>query len=262
MAARAIWKGNLKLGLTTVPVDLYSAVVDKTVHFHILEARTKSRIKQHMVNPESNEEVPNDQIKRAYQVEPGIFVVLTDEELEKLQPKPSRDISIDMRRFVEKEAIPPLYFERGYYLTPGAETEKAYRLLARTMEESGRVGIGIFVMRGKEYLVAITAQNGILGAQTLRFADEIRSPGDIGLPKKRKPRTAAVSKFEKLIAGHSEKQLSDRALKDEQTDRLLKLVKSKQKRGKDIVETEERSSDDGNVVDIMAVLKKSLAARR
>jgi DNA end-binding protein Ku len=130
------------------------------------------------------------------------------------------------------------------------------------MEESGRVGIGTFVMRGKEYLVAITAENGILRAQTLRFADEIRSPEGIGLPKKKKTPKAAVTKFEKLIAKHSEKRLSTKELKDEQTDRVLRLVKSKQSRGKDIVETEEKSSDDGKVVDIMDVLKKSLAAKR
>ena len=103
MAARAIWKGKLKLGTTSVPVDLYSAVVDKTVHFHILEERTQSRVKQHMVNPETNEEIPNDEIQKGYQVEPGTFVILSDEELEKLQPEPSRDIEIT--RFVPPEHI-------------------------------------------------------------------------------------------------------------------------------------------------------------
>jgi DNA end-binding protein Ku len=190
----------------------------------------------------------------------GKYVVVTDDELERLAPDRSRDI--DMRRFVDQQAIPPIYFERGYYLTPGGETEKAYRLLAKTMEDSGRVGIGTFVMRGKEYLVAITAENGILRAQTLRFSDEIRSPADIGLPKKKKSTKAAVTKFEKLIAKYSKTQLSPRELKDEQTERVLKLVKSKRARGKDIVEAEEESGGDGEVIDIMDVLKKSLAARR
>ena len=256
---RPLWSGTITFGLVSVPVDMYPAIQSDRAPLRMLSPDGVP-LNRRYYSEDSGKDLQDDQMIRGYEISKGEYVVVTDEELEKLSPHKSRDI--DMRRFVEKEAIPPLYFERGYYLTPGAETEKAYRLLARTMEESGRVGIGTFVMRGKEYLVAITAQNGILGAQTLRFADEIRSAGDIGLPKKRKPRTAAVSKFEKLIAGHSEKQLSDRALKDEQTDRLLKLVKSKQKRGKDIVETEERSSDDGNVVDIMAVLKKSLAARR
>jgi DNA end-binding protein Ku len=209
---------------------------------------------------ESGRDLDDDQMIRGYEIEKGEYVVVTDEELERLAPDKSRDI--DMRRFVDQQAISPIFFERGYYLTPGGDTERAYRLLAKTMEESGRVGVGTFVMRGKEYLVAITAENGILRAQTLRCADEIRSPEDIGLPKKKKTPKAVVTKFEKLIAKHSEKQLSTKELKDEQTDRVLRLVKSKQSRGKDIVETEEKSSDDGKVVDIMDVLKKSLAAKR
>lgn len=209
---------------------------------------------------ETGRELDDDQMTRGYEIDKGEYVVVTDEELEKLAPDKSRDI--DMRRFVDEQTIPPIYFERGYYLTPGGETEKAYRLLARIMEDSGRVGIGTFVMRGKEYAVAITAENGILRAQTLRFGDEIRSPKDVGLPEKKKPPKTTVSKFEKLIGKHSENQLSTRELKDEQTDRVLKLVKSKHSRKKDIVEVDEKSSDDGKVVDIMDVLKKSLAAKR
>ncbi len=209
---------------------------------------------------DTGRDLDDDQMIRGYEFEKGEYVVVTDEELDKLAPHKSRDI--DMRRFVDEATIPPLFFERGYYLTPGGETEKAYRLLATTMEESGRAGIGTFVMRGKEYLVAIKAENGILRAQTLRFADEIRSPADIGLPKKKKPSKATVTKFEKLIAKHSARQVSPRELNDDQTDRILKLVKSKQSRSKDVVETEESPSRESNVVDIMDVLKKSLAARR
>ena len=209
---------------------------------------------------ETGKDLDDDHMIRGYEIEKDEYVIITDDELEKLAPKKSRDI--DMRRFVDAATIPPLYFERAYFLTPGAETEKAYRLLARTMEDSGRAGIGTFVMRGKEYLVAITAENGILMAQTLRFSDEIRSPGEIGLPKEKKVAKAAVTKFEKLIARKSEKQLSTKELTDERTARVLKLVKSKKSRGKDVVETEVESRTDGNVVDIMDVLKKSMAAKR
>ena len=94
MAARAIWKGVLKLGAARVPVNLFSAVVDRTVHLHILEKRTKSRVKQHMVDPTTGKEVPSDEIRKAYEVEPGTFVMLTDEDLESLEPEPSRDIEL------------------------------------------------------------------------------------------------------------------------------------------------------------------------
>lgn len=209
---------------------------------------------------ETGRDLEDEQMTRGYEIKKGDYVVVSDEELEKLAPDKSRDI--DMRRFVDAATIPPIYFERGYYLTPGGDTEKAYRLLARIMEDRGRVGLGTFVMRGKEYPVAITAENGILRAQTLRFGDEIRSPKDVGLPKKKKPPKATVTKFEKLIARHSENQLSTKELKDEQTERVLKLVKSKHSRKKDVVKTEEKFSDDGKVIDIMEVLKKSLAANR
>jgi DNA end-binding protein Ku len=209
---------------------------------------------------ETGRDLDDDQMIRGYETEKGKYVVVTDEELEKLAPEKSRDI--DLRRFVDQNEIPPMYFERGYYLTPARGTEKAYRLLAKIMEESGRVGIGTFVMRGKEYLVAITSENGILVAQTLRFPDEIRSPADVGLPKKKKVPKAELTKFERFIASHSENRLSEKELKDEQTDRMLKLVKSKKSRGKDIVESDAESTDEGNVVDIMDVLKKSLAAGR
>ena len=211
-------------------------------------------------SPETGRDLDDDKMTRGYEIEKGEYVVVTDDELEKLAPKKSRDI--DMRRFVDEKTIPPLYFERAYFLTPGGETEKAYRLLAKTMEDSGRAGIGTFVMRGKEYLVAITAENGILRAQTLRFADEVRSPGDIGLAKEKKPSKPAVTKFKKLIAGRSKKELSTKELKDTRTERILKLVKAKKSRRKDIVKSDVETGQDGNVVDIMEVLKKSLAARR
>ena len=121
MAARAIWKGKLKLGSTAIPVALYSAVVDQTVHFHILDGRTKSRIKQHMVDPETNKEVANEEIQRGYQVEPGIFVILTAEELEKFEPEPSRDIEIT--RFISPEQVSSQWYDRPYYVGPDGDAE-------------------------------------------------------------------------------------------------------------------------------------------
>jgi DNA end-binding protein Ku len=243
----------------SVPVDMYPANRRERASLRMLSPKGVP-LNRRYYSEETGRDLDDDQMIRGYETEKGQYVVVTDEELEKLAPEKSRDI--DLRRFVEQNEIPPIYFERGYYLTPARGTEKAYRLLAKIMEESGRVGIGTFVMRGKEYLVAINSENGILVAQTLRFPDEIRSPADVGLPKKKKVPKAAATKFERFIASHSENKLSDTELKDEQTDRLLKLVKAKKTRGKDVVETDIESTDDGNVVDIMDVLKKSLAAGR
>lgn len=201
-----------------------------------------------------------DEMVRGYEIEKGKYVVVTDEELERLAPDKTRDI--DLKRFVPEDAIPPVYFERGYFLTPAAGSEKAYKLLAETMEKEGKAGLATFVMRGKEYLVAIFAEHGILRAETMRFPDELRSPADIGLPKKKKGPPAMVRKFEKLISNKSKKQLSARKLEDEQTERLLKLVKKKSAQRKNVVEVETDKRDEGNVIDLMAVLKKSLAGKR
>ena len=211
----------------------------------------------------SGRDLDADEIVRGYEIDKGKYVVITDDELERLAPEKTRDI--DLKRFVPQESIPPVYFERGYFLTPAADSEKAYKLLAQTMEKEGKAGLATFVMRGKEYLVAIFAENDILRAETMRFPDELRTPAEVGLPKKPKIPKSTVTKFEKLISSKSKKQLSPRKLEDEQTERLLKLVKKKSAQRKNIVEVDTDEQDDreqAKVVDLVAILKKSLAGKR
>ena len=205
-------------------------------------------------------DLDDEHMVRGYEVDKDKYVIVTDEELERLAPEQSRDI--DLRRFVELQSIPPLYFDRSYFLAPSAGSEKAYKLLAETMQKSDLAGIATFVMRGKEYLVAIFPENGILRAETMRFADEIRSPKEVGLPEKKKLPAATVKKFETLIKKNSDKHLSLKELKDEKTAALLKLVEKKRKQHKDIVEVEVPERDQGKVIDLMEVLKKSLAGKR
>ena len=137
MAARAIWKGELKVGTAKVPVKLYSAVVDRTVHFHILD-KHKMRVKQHMVTPDSGDEVATAEIQKGYEIEPGRFVVVTDEELAKLEPKASRDIQVT--EFVPTEAISQQWYERPYYLGPDGD-EKSYFALAEALNNRDREGV-------------------------------------------------------------------------------------------------------------------------
>jgi len=106
MAARAIWKGELKLNSTKVPVKVYSAVKDQTVRFHVLDEHSRTRVKQHMINPDSGDEVANEEIQKGFEVEPGTFVILEQKELESLEPKASREIEV--KRFLPPAAIPPL----------------------------------------------------------------------------------------------------------------------------------------------------------
>jgi DNA end-binding protein Ku len=209
---------------------------------------------------DSGKDLDVDEVVRGYELDKNKFVIVTDEELERLAPEKTRDI--DLKQFVPADSIPPIYFERGYFLVPAAGSQKAYKLLAETMEQSDLAGIATFVMRGKEYLVAIFSDNGILRAETMRFADELRSPKEIGLPEKKTAPKATVNKFEKLISGKKKKQFSPTKLADKQTDSLLKLVKKKQANRKNVVKVEEEAESDHNVVDLVKILKQSLGGKK
>jgi len=209
----------------------------------------------------SGKDLDADEVVRGYEIDKDKFVIVTDEELERLAPDKTRDI--DLKQFVPAASIPPLYFERGYFLTPAAGSQKAYKLLAETMAKNQLAGIATFVMRGKEYLVAIFSDKGVLRAETMRFADELRSPADIGLPKKKDaPSKATVHKFEKLITTRSKKQFSPSKLEDKQTDSLLKLVKKKQANRANVVKVEEEADTDHKVVDLVKILKQSLGGKK
>ncbi|HUS12570.1 MAG TPA: Ku protein [Pyrinomonadaceae bacterium] len=255
---RPFWSGTLTFGLVSVPVNLFPANRSSRAPLRMLSPEGEPLARKYY-SEKTERDLDADQMVRGYEIQKGKYVVVTDEELERLAPEKTRDI--DLKRFVPQESIPPVYFERGYFLTPDAGSEKAYKLLAETMEKEGKAGLATFVMRGKEYLVSIFAEHGILRAETMRFSDELRSPADVDLSKKKKVPPAMVRKFEKLISNKSKKQLSARKLEDEQTERLLKLVKKKSAHRKNVVEIETDEREQGKVIDLMAVLKKSLAGK-
>ncbi len=256
-AVRPFWSGTLTFGLVSVPVNLFPANKGSRQSLRMLSPEGVPLARKYY-SQKTNRDLDADEMIRGYEIEKDKYVAVTDEELERLAPEKTRDI--DLKRFVPAESIPPIHFDRGYFLTPDANSEKAYRLLAETMEKGGQAGIATFVMRGKEYLVAIFSEHGILRAETMRFADELRSPKEIGLPKKKKVLRATVQKFEKLVSSKSKKQLSLKRLSDESTERLLKLVKKKQSRSRNIVEIE-GEREEGKVIDLVEVLKKSLAGK-
>lgn len=258
-STRPFWSGTLTFGLVSVPVDLYPGTRTNRAPLRMLGPNGEPLSRRYF-SQKTEKDLEDDEMIRGYEFDKEKYVPVTDEELERLAPESSRDI--DLRRFVELQSIPPLYFERSYFLVPSAGSEKAYRLLSATMEKESLAGIATFVMRGKENLVTIFPENGIMRAETMRFPDEIRSVKEIDLPEKKKVPAATVKKFEKLIAKHSDKRLSLKELKDEKTAQLLKLVEKKRKQHKDVVEVEETERDEGKVVDLMEVLKKSLARKR
>jgi DNA end-binding protein Ku len=225
MAARAIWKGNLKLNSTKVPVKLYSAVQDHTVRFHILEDKSKTRVKQHMVEPDSGKEITNDQIQKAFEVEPGTFVILDEKELQKLEPEASREIEIT--QFVPPTEIPPEYFDRPYYLGPDGD-ESAYFALAEALHNKGREGVARWVMRKQPYVGALRAEDDHLMLFTLRNAEEVLSAKDLPRPSGRAPdkkELAMATQLVELLKG----EFDPKEFKDEYRGRVMEFVEKKAK---------------------------------
>jgi DNA end-binding protein Ku len=256
---RPFWSGTLTFGLVSVPVSLFPATRSNRTSLRMLGPDGQPLSRKYYAE-KTGKDLDADEVVRGFEVDKEKYIIVTDEELERLAPEKTRDI--DLKQFVPAESIPPIYFERGYFLTPAAGSQKAYKLLAETMDKSGLAGIATFVMRGKEYLVAIFSDKGILRAETMRFADELRSPSDVGLPKKTEPSKATVTKFEKLIANKSKKQFTPTKLADKQSDSLLKLVKKKEKKRENVVKVEEEVDTDRKVVDLVKILKQSLGGKK
>ncbi len=261
LRARAFWSGTITFGLVSIPVNLFPGVRSQRAALRML-ADDGTPLQRRFFCEKQKREVSRDEIVRGYEATKGKFVVVSDDELEALEPKKSRDI--DLRRFVPADDIDPLFFERSYFLAPAGETTKAYRLLAETMEKTGRAGIATFVMRDKEYLVAIISEDGLLRADTMRFADEVRTPESVGLPAKSKVKAPDVARMRKLIKTHSSAKLSVTELVDEYSERLRKLVARKEKKDEDVYELPEDFQDDEGddedvqVIDLVEVLKRSL----
>jgi len=225
MAARAIWKGSLKLNSTRVPVKLYAAAQDRTVHFHVLEQRTRMRVKQHMVDPETGKEVPADEIQKGYEVEPGTFVILTDEELERLEPKPSRDIEIT--EFVNPSQINHQWFDRPYYLGPDGDS-KDYFALVEALKATKKEGLAHWVMRDKAYAGALRAEGDYLMLFTLRHAEEVLSVEDLPKPEGRAMDRKEVNMARQLVE-MLEGDFHAEDFRDEYRDRVMEFIEQKAK---------------------------------
>ena len=252
---RPVWLGTVSFGLVSVPVVLLSAHRPKKIALHMVSTDGHPLSRRYFRADTTHQLAPDD-IVRGYEVKKGKFVTIEDDELERLAPEKTRDI--DLRVFVPADEIDPIYFERAYYLAPDGGNTKAYKLLARVMEESGRAGIATFVMREKEYLAAILAEKGILRVETLRFANEVRSPKYVGLPRPAKPKPADVKRVESAIKRLARASVDKRELVDPSIHRMEKLAKKKARAGDDVVKVTVPEQDAGKVVDLVERLRESL----
>jgi DNA end-binding protein Ku len=255
---RPFWSGVIAFGLVSVPVSLFPANGGSRLSLRMVD-KTGTFLRRQYFCEQEDIALEPDEIARGYEVERDQYVVVEDEELEALAPKKSQEI--DLSRFVAVSEINPIHFDRAYFLVPDKGATKAYRLLARSMEEEQRAGIATFVMRGKEYLVSIIAQQGILRAETMRFNDEIRTPQDIGLPEPAEADSKLVKAFQEVIEAHDRKALNRDDLTDVHSEKLREYAEAKYRSGRDVIAPASDETDEGeesNVVDLMKVLEQRL----
>ncbi len=257
--ARAIWSGSISFGLLNVPVRLYSAVARRGIALREIRESDGARIRHRRVAEGSEEEVPYEKIVKAYEITPQRYVALSKEELASLDPEKSR--AIEVQDFVDLDEIDPIYFDSPYYLGPAAGAEKAYSLLARAMQASGKVAIARFVFRNKEHLAAIRPAQGALTLTTMRFADEVVAPAELedALPAEA-PRLAKreLEMAEKLIDSLTT-DFDPTAYRDEYREQLLAMIEEKAA-GKELVAATQAEREPTKAPDLMAALEQSIAA--
>jgi DNA end-binding protein Ku len=258
---RPIWSGAISFGLVNVPVKLFSAVNRKTVHFNQIDSRTGSRIKYNKVSAADGSEVPGEAIVKGYELPSGQYVLVDDAELGSLDPEANR--TIDIEEFVELDQIDPIFYDNAYYVAPDKATIKPYALLARAMEETGKIGVARFVMRSKQYLCAVRPKDGKLMLSTMVYADEVNDPAEIA--EFEAVESAEVSAKELTMAKQLVESLASEfnpaQFEDTYRNKVLDLIERKAAGETGLVEVPDIEPGD-KVVDLMAALEASVAAAK
>jgi len=247
-----MWKGAISFGLVSVPVGLYTATEEKSLHFNQLHDEDFGRIKYQRVCSKCGEMVDFEHIVKGYEYEKDKYVVLTDEDFDAVPVESSK--AIDIVQFVDLADIDPIYFQKSYYLVPEETGLKAYTLLRRAMEEDGRVAIAKVAFREKEHLAALRFKDNVFVLETMFWPDEIRAADFEILDKKVQIRDQEVQMAKSLIDNLTEAFKPD-AFKDEYRDALLDIVEKKVS-GEEIEVVPE--PEPTKVVDLMEALKASV----
>jgi DNA end-binding protein Ku len=250
---RAIWSGSISFGLVNVPVRMYSAISEHKLHFHFVHEPDQSPIGYQKICKLEDKPVPDDEIVKAFEFEPGEYVFMEDEDFEAARTEGYK--TIEITDFVPYEQVDPIYFARTYYLGPEEGGEKVYSLLLRALEDSGLTGISKFVMRDRQYLGALRPRNGLIALEQMYFADEVRSTGEV------KPEETSVSKEELAMA----QQLIDnfagdfepKKYKDSYRDALCDIIRAK-RAGKEVHHAAEAQEEAPP--DLLEALRASIEA--
>ena len=266
--ARPIWNGTISFGLLNVPVQLYSGEKTVDLHLRMLDSRDQSPIRYERINSETGEEVPWKDVVKAFEYSKGSYVVIDEDALRKARPESTETVEIEA--FVERASIDPRYFEKPYYLVPGKKAEKGYVLLREILQKSGRVGIAKVVIRTRQYLAALMPEGSALILNLMRFPQELVEADEFTLPggslTKYRITPKEVQMAEALVDSMSTKW-NPTDYKDDFRQTLRKIVDAQvaKKRGKKVSAVEEKvkahPEETTNVVDFMALLKKSLEGK-
>lgn len=259
--ARSIWTGALSVGLVNVPVKLFSAVEDRSVHFHQFQEGTDERIRYRRVAESSGEEVPLERIVNGYEVRKGQYVMVTPDELESVEPERSR--AIELEDFVDLDDIDPIYFQRTYYAAPADDSAvKPFVLLHRAMTDANRAGIARFVMRQKQHLAAVRPGEEVLLVETMHFADEVRDPARLDEVQSLRQQVRTADRERRMATQLIETLTTDwdpTRYPDTHRERVLELIEAKA-RGEEVVT--ERPQEPAKVVDLMGALEESMREAR
>ena len=246
---------TISFGLVSVPVRMYSAIEEHTLHFNYVHAPDGSRIGYEKICKAEDKPVPDDEIVKAFEYEQGEWVYMTDEDFEAAAAENHR--TIDIRAFVPREDIDPVFFERTYYLAPQEDGAKAYALLVQAMEDSGLAAVAKWVMRDRQNLGLLRVRDGLITLERMHFADEIRPVEDL-VPKDTKVSKQELAMAEQLI-DHFKGTFDPGEYRDTYRDALCEIIKAKRK-GEEV--HVEKEPEPEAPVDLMEALRASVEAAR
>jgi DNA end-binding protein Ku len=260
--ARPLWKGHISFGMVTIPVSLIPGDRPESLSFELLDDRDLSPIGYRKVNKTSGREVPKEHIARGFRLDDGQVVVVTDDDLKKASPE--RTQTIEIHAFVEREQVPPLYFERPYYLQPIAAGEKGYALLREAMAASGKAGVGSVVLHARQHLTLLFVEGPWIVMNTLRYRSELKNPTELDAPGKT-PDQLGIRDKELEMAKRLVEQMVEpwepEKYHDLYRDELLAAIRKKAESGeaKTTPEAGEAADKGGaKVTDLMTLLKQSV----
>lgn len=254
---RSMWKGAISFGLVTIPIKLYTATSEKDVRFHLLHDKCHTRIKQQRYCPTDDEVVAWNDVVRGYELSPDEFVVMEEEDFEKVPVETTR--AIDISDFVEAKEIDPIYYDSTYYVEPEEIATKPYALLREALQKTGRVAIAKVALRQKEQLATLrVSDDGVIIMETMFYPDEIRASDELGIPSEK----TKISDRELDMATSLVDMLSGpfepEKYKDEYREALLEVIEAKAE-GKQIARP---APAPGKVTDLMSALRASIEAAR